>query len=81
VASHPQALAQCSRFVEQHGWEVVTRSNTSIAARQLAEERDPACAVIAIAAAGRLHGLVVLADGIEDDPENTTRFAVLHRPV
>jgi len=79
VASHPLALAQCSRLIQQHGWEPVARSNTSVAARQLAEDRDPACAVIASAAAARLHGLAVLAEGVEDDPENTTRFAVLRR--
>ena len=80
VASHPQALAQCSRLLEQHGWERISRSTTSGAARQLAEERDPSSAVIASARAGEIHGLTVLATGIEDDPENTTRFAVLRPP-
>ncbi len=80
VASHPQALAQCSTFIQRHGWELVPRSATSIAARQLSQERDPSCAVIASAAAATLYGLAVLSEGIEDDPENTTRFAVLRRP-
>ncbi len=79
VASHPQALAQCSRLLKEHGWELVPRSTTSSAARQLAEERDPSCAVVASAKAAEIHGLAVLAPGIEDDPENTTRFAVLRR--
>ena len=79
VASHPQALAQCSKLLQRHGWELVARSATSSAARQLAEEADRTCAVVASAAAARLHGLAVLAQDIEDDPENTTRFAVLRR--
>ncbi len=79
VASHPQALAQCSKLVQQHGWDLVARRATSSAARQLSEERDSACAVIASAAAAGLYGLSVLASGVEDDPENTTRFAVLRR--
>ncbi|MGZ6080765.1 MAG: prephenate dehydratase [Myxococcaceae bacterium] len=79
VASHPQALAQCSKLLQQHGWELVARGTTSGAARQLAEERDSSCAVIASARAAEIHGLAVLAPGIEDDPENTTRFAVLRR--
>jgi prephenate dehydratase len=79
VASHPQALAQCSRFVQQHGWELVARGTTSGAARQLSEERDASCAVIARAATAPIYGLALLAEGIEDDPENTTRFAVLRR--
>ena len=79
VASHPQALAQCSGFLEQHRWDLVERATTSGAARQLSEERDSVCAVVASARAGALYGLTVLAADIEDDPENTTRFAVLRR--
>ena len=79
VASHPQALAQCSRLLEGRGWELVARPSTSGAARQLAEEKDRSCAVIASAAAAALYGLAVLAESVQDDPENTTRFAVLRR--
>ena len=79
VASHPQALAQCSEFLQRHGWEPVARGTTSGAARQLAEEGDRSCAVVARAAAAEIYGLVVLAEGIEDDPDNTTRFAVIRR--
>ena len=79
VASHPQALAQCSRFLQRHGWELVARATTSAAARQLGEEGDRACAVVGRATAAEIYGLAVLAEGIEDDPDNTTRFAVLRR--
>lgn len=77
VASHPQALAQCSKLIQKHGWELVARAATSSAAKQLSEEKDRGCAVIASTAAARLYGLSVLATAIEDDPENTTRFVVL----
>ena len=77
VASHPQALAQCSKLLQKHGWELVPRSATSTAARQLSEDQDRSCAVIAGATAARLYGLNVLASDVEDDPENTTRFVVL----
>ena len=77
VASHPQALAQCSNLLKRHDWELLPRSSTSGAARQLSEEQDRSCAVIASAAAARLYGLSVLAADVEDDPENTTRFVVL----
>lgn len=79
VASHPQALAQCALFLQQHPWELVTRGTTSGAARQLSEERDAGCAVVASAATADIYGLALLAEGIEDDPENTTRFAVIRR--
>ena len=77
IASHPQALAQCSKLIQKHGWELVARSATSSAAKQLSEEKDRSCAVVASTAAARLYGLSVLATEIEDDPENTTRFVVL----
>jgi prephenate dehydratase len=77
VASHPQALAQCSKLLERHGWELVPRSSTSSAARQLSQEGDRSGAVVASAAAAQLYGLSVVAADIEDDPENTTRFVVL----
>ena len=79
VASHPQALAQCSKLLEGHGWELLARPATSSAARQLSEEKDRRCAVIASAGAARLYGLALLAEGVEDDPANTTRFAVVRR--
>ena len=81
VASHPQALAQCSKLLQRHGWELVARSATSSAARQLSEEKDRSSAVIASATAARLYGLSVVAADVEDDPENTTRFVVLRAPV
>jgi len=77
VASHPQALAQCSNLLKRHDWELLPRSSTSGAARHLSEDQDRGCAVIASATAARLYGLSVIAAGIEDDPENTTRFVVL----
>ncbi|HZW90881.1 MAG TPA: prephenate dehydratase domain-containing protein [Myxococcaceae bacterium] len=77
VASHPQALAQCSKLIQRNGWELVARSATSSAARQLSEEKDRTSAVIASTSAARLYGLSVLAAGVEDDPENITRFVVL----
>jgi prephenate dehydratase len=79
VASHPQALAQCSRFLQQYRWELIPRGTTSGAAHQLAKEGDRACAVVARAATAEIYGLNVLAEAIEDDPDNTTRFAILRR--
>ena len=57
----------------------MARSNTAGAARELAAYPIPGRAAIASALAGKIYGLDVLDIGIEDSPENTTRFFVLGR--
>jgi len=81
IISHPQALAQCSRFlrslptVEAAAW-----SDTASAARHVRETGDPGLAAIASEEAGALHGLEILARGIADQEENWTRFVVVSAP-
>ena len=77
VRSHPQALAQCERFLSRHRWEAVPDYDTAGSARELAKGPEPATAVIASALAGRLYGLDVLAADIEDLNNNYTRFFVV----
>jgi prephenate dehydratase len=61
------------------GWEPVPAYDTAGAARQLAAQPEPGTAVIASALAGQIYGLEVLDAGIEDSPDNTTRFFLLGR--
>jgi prephenate dehydratase len=77
--SHPQALAQCRTWLETHGIVAVPVHDTAGAARQLAESPEPGLAAIASAAAARRYGLRVLAEGIQDDSSNRTRFLVVDR--
>jgi prephenate dehydratase len=79
VRSHPQALAQCERYLRSRGWEAVPAHDTAGAARQLAGKPEPGTAVIASALAGQTYGLEVLDADIEDSPDNTTRFFLLGR--
>ena len=79
VRSHPQALAQCERYLRNHGWEPVPGYDTAGSARELAAEPEPGTAAIASALAGKTYGLDVLDMGIEDSSENATRFFVLGR--
>ncbi|MCS7178656.1 MAG: prephenate dehydratase [Anaerolineae bacterium] len=79
VRSHPQALAQCERYLKNRGWDAVPAYDTAGAARELAATREPDTAVIASALAAQIYGLEILAAGIEDSPENTTRFFLLGR--
>jgi prephenate dehydratase len=75
VLSHPQPLAQCARFLRQNLPSAERRSvsSTAEAARLVGESRQPWAAIGARSAAG-LYGCTVLREGIEDEPNNVTRF-------
>jgi prephenate dehydratase len=81
VLSHPQANAQCARFIraELPGAEVVAVASTAEAVRMVAEGRAPAepAAALGTPLAAELHGGVVLRAGVEDGPGNVTRFVWL----
>lgn len=77
VYSRPQALSQCRNWLAKHLPQARTFEVTSTAtAAQLARDK-PGAAAIASTQAGVYYGLDVLAEQIEDNPENTTRFAVI----
>jgi len=77
VYSHAQSLAQCNRWLGQHlpNAERIPVASNAEAARRAAKEKG--AAAIAGEAAAALYKLKVLGSGIEDDPNNTTRFLVL----
>ncbi|HUP61850.1 MAG TPA: prephenate dehydratase [Thermoanaerobaculia bacterium] len=78
VYSHPVALAQCTRFFAAHpGLEPVAVHDTAGAARLVLERGQMDEAAIASADAASIYGGRVLAAGIEDHPQNFTRFLLL----
>lgn len=78
AASHPVALAQCSRFFEQHSWIKPSKSfDTAGAAREVAERGDVTQAAIASQAAAERYGLVILEEGVQDSRDNHTRFVAV----
>ncbi len=77
VYSHPQALAQCRRFLARHGLEGVPFSDTAGAAKMLAREGSKTSAAIASKAAARLYDLEIMKENVEDSGRNVTRFLVL----
>ncbi len=79
VRSHIHALGQCRRLVREQGWRAVVADDTAGAARAIAELGDPAVAALAPRRAAELYGLEVLAEDVEDEHGNTTRFVVLAR--
>lgn len=77
VYSHPQALAQCETFLRRHGMEPVPAYDTAGSAKMVAEQGLNGVAAIAGRGAARIYGLEVLAEGIETNPFNYTKFLTL----
>lgn len=80
VLSHPQAISQCARFLRErlgHA-ERSTSGSTADAVRLVAESDEP-WAAVASRLAAEMYGATVLADGVEDDDGNETRFVWLAR--
>lgn len=75
VLSHPQASAQCSRFIREHlpAATVRTAGSTAEAVRDLPAGGEP-WAALGAASAAALYGCIVLREGVEDTPDNVTRF-------
>ena len=75
VLSHPQPLAQCARFLRENlpGAERRAASSTAEAVRIVSASRDSWAAIGARSAAD-LYGCTILREGIEDEPNNVTRF-------
>jgi prephenate dehydratase len=78
VYSHPQASAQCSRFIraELPRAEVRSASSTAEAVRTVVESDEP-WAALAGPSAAAIYGATVLRESVEDEADNVTRFVWL----
>ena len=79
VISHQQALAQSGPFLKLHHFATKAWGNTADAARYVAEQGDQTLAAIASAETAKLYGLQILAEGVNEDGDNTTRFIVIEK--
>jgi prephenate dehydratase len=77
VQSHVHALGQCRNMIRKLNLHAVIGADTAGSARQIAEAKDKSRAAIASRLAAEIYGLDILAEDIEDEAHNTTRFIVL----
>ena len=79
ACSHAVALGQCRTFLRRQGIQAETVADTAGAARYVARLGDPARAAICSTLAGQIYGLEPVAENIQDNRHNTTRFLVMAR--
>ena len=79
VASHPNALAQCSRYLHENGYSQQQTANTAVAAQLVAQSSDMTLGAIASEETARLYGLDIIERHINSTENNTTRFATFSR--
>lgn len=78
VYSHPQALMQSAKFLDDHrDWQQISVANTAVAAKKVLEDNVPTKAAICSAYAAEYYGLEVLQEKINHNTKNTTRFIVV----
>ena len=81
ICSHPVALAQCERFLRSHSNVTVDAAyDTAGSVKMIVESGRRDEAAIAGATAADVYGAAILVHGIEDNPQNFTRFLLLARP-
>jgi 3-deoxy-7-phosphoheptulonate synthase len=80
IYAHPQAAAQCEKFLRQHAaWTVLQVYDTAGSVKMIKEEKAFDAAAIASSDAARRFDMEILKEGIESDPQNYTRFIVIGR--
>ena len=77
VYSHPQALAQCERYLKDLGVTVEAVYDTAGGAKLVAEQKLAGAAALASRRAADVFGLEVLQEAVQDFEFNITRFAII----
>lgn len=79
VRSHPQGLLQCNEFIHKHGLTAISCLNTAVAAETVGKLNNPEIAAIASRESAELYNLDILAEGIQTNQNNSTRFIAISR--
>ena len=79
VYSHVHALGQCRKIIRKLGLKAHVAGDTAGSAREVAELKDPTRASLAPSLAAEVYGLKILAEDVEDEAHNTTRFIILSK--
>ncbi len=81
VYSHPQALGQCRRFIQENNFKTVPTYDTAGSVKIIKELNKPNIACIASKKASEIFQVPIITDGIADNPNNFTRFLILSKKI
>ena len=82
VLSHPQAISQCSGFLQnEHSLKTQTVENTAVAARIVSESGSKDIAAIASPECADIYGLDIIKNDISDFRDNYTKFALISKGI
>ncbi len=77
IYSHPQALMQCSKYLEEWGWEKHSLKNTALSAQKVKEDGKKNKAAIASPMTAEIYGLKILDRAIQNNKNNYTKFIIV----
>ena len=77
IYSHPQALGQCRAFIKHLNCELIPTYDTAGSVKMIKEKRITDGAAIASTRAAEIYRMKIINCGIEDNPNNFTRFFIL----
>jgi prephenate dehydratase len=79
VYSHPQALGQCRKFIEEHHMRTIPAYDTAGSIKNVKELKKENFAGIASKDAAKIYEMPIVSDNIADNPNNYTRFLILSK--
>ncbi len=79
VYSHPQALGQCRKFIEEHNMKTIPAYDTAGSIKNVRELKEGNSAGIASKDAAEIYEMPIISDSIADNPNNYTRFLILSK--
>ena len=79
VYSHPQALGQCRKFIEEHKMKTIPSYDTAGSVKIIKELSKKNCACIASKTASAIYDVPVIAENIANNLNNYTRFLILSK--
>ncbi len=80
VYSHIQALTQAEPFLRSREWTLLAATNTAASGREISRLQEHGSAAVLSPRAAALHGLAILAEDIQAERRNRTRFLVMAMP-
>lgn len=79
VYSHPQALGQCSKYLNEMPWEIMSAYDTAGSVKMIADDGSEEEAAIASRRAAEEYNMKIAAENIQNEPLNYTRFFVIEK--